>query len=147
MNQPRNEGTPTEGTSLGGGEIPTSRTGRRDPISVNENRSQSKGGRTVGTLTAVRVLPTGERALLVLPAVTADAPPLVREGIRRRQLVLMTDICPCGGRAVLPSREVRRAAAKGKQVARFAVRHEDDCPAIDDVLLERTRAWIAGGAA
>jgi hypothetical protein len=37
--------------------------------------------------------------VFLLPVIPDDAPPLVREGIARRRLVVICGECPCGGRS------------------------------------------------
>jgi hypothetical protein len=71
----------------------------------------------------------GHKTAYVLPVVPEDAPAAVREGIARRRLVALTGVCPCGARAVLPSRKERRAARRAGRVAWVLIEHESGCPA------------------
>lgn len=87
----------------------------------------------------------GDRTLFMLPAIADDAPPLVREGLARRRLVMLTGQCPCGANLVMPNRAQRRAAQRRREPVRVAVAHERDCPAVDDVLLPALDAWTGGG--
>jgi hypothetical protein len=71
----------------------------------------------------------GHRTAYVLPVVPEDASTDVREGIARRRVVALTGVCPCGARAVRPSREERRAARRAGRVAWALIEHESGCPA------------------
>lgn len=74
----------------------------------------------------------GNRTAYVLPVVPEDASADVREGIARRRVVALTGACPCGARAIWPSRRERRAAQRAGRVARVLVEHEPECPALLD---------------
>jgi hypothetical protein len=81
----------------------------------------------------------GHNALSVVPDLTEDLPPDIREGIARRRLVATGHPCPCGAAPVRLNRAQRRRITAQRrtgrtEVVRLAVVHEDDCPAADDVL-------------
>jgi hypothetical protein len=69
------------------------------------------------------------RVLFVLPQVAQDAPPNVKEGVRRRWVAAIGGECPCGG---------QRALGPGA----MSVEHEVDCPACDTVLGPTLRRWV-----
>lgn len=71
----------------------------------------------------------GHMIAYVLPVVSEDAPVAVREGIARRRLVALNGVCPCGARAVRPSRRERRDAQRAGRAAGVLVEHEAGCPA------------------
>jgi hypothetical protein len=75
--------------------------------------------------------------LYVLPQVPEDAPPEVREGIARRRLTALTGRCPCGAEAPLPI----PANVPAGVVSQPVIRHEDDCLAVDRVLVSHLRRW------
>lgn len=81
----------------------------------------------------------------VLPVAPDNAPPVVREGVVRRRLVIIRGECPCGARRALPNREQRRQMARDRRVATTAwqltVPHESDCPAVDEVLMAAGARW------
>ena len=85
----------------------------------------------------------GARAAFVLPVVPEDAPADVREGYARRRLVMLTGRCPCGAQRGMPNRAERRRAAAAHCPARSVTRHEDGCPACDDVLRAAVERWRA----
>lgn len=89
-------------------------------------------------------LPGVGRVGLLLPVIREDAEPVVREGLARRRLTLLTGRCPCGARLHLPNRATRRAMkrdrARGGGVWQVDVEHENDCPATDPRLDEVTSA-------
>ncbi|WP_226353783.1 hypothetical protein [Pseudonocardia sp. ICBG601] len=73
-----------------------------------------------------------ENSLAVVPAVTEDSAPRVREGLARRRQVAVTGRCPCGATMAIPSRAQRRAARRAaRRIHHVAVIHADSCPAID----------------
>ncbi|MDE3725338.1 hypothetical protein PWG71_28500 [Nocardiopsis sp. N85] len=81
----------------------------------------------------------GYKALSVVPDLTENLPPEIREGIARRRLVATGHPCPCGAAPVRLNRAQRRRIAAQRRhgntdVIRVPVIHEDDCPAADDVL-------------
>lgn len=82
----------------------------------------------------------GTRSLYVGPALREGLPPRLLEGLARRRLVGIGQPCPCGARLTVPSRAARRAAIRaGQQVLHVDVAHEEDCPPVDERLLQR--AW------
>jgi hypothetical protein len=85
----------------------------------------------------------GGRALVLGPGIPDAAPQLVREGIARRRLVVTGQPCPCGATLTLPSRQQRRAAQRRGEVLHIAIRHADDCPAGDEILLPALARWTA----
>ncbi len=93
------------------------------------------------THTARVVQLAGQRAIIVDYAIPDDAPQPIREGLARRSIVNSGQTCPCGARMVLPNRAQRRAG----RVTIGRIEHEDDCPAIDDLLVPALRLWMAGG--
>lgn len=72
------------------------------------------------------------RVGFVLPVLSEDLPPDLREAVIRRRLAVLGDGCPCGARAVLPNRDARRRAAQEHRQLAMTVIHEHDCPASDD---------------
>lgn len=80
------------------------------------------------------------RVAYVLPVVTEELPPQLREAVVRRRLAALEGRCPCGATMTLPNRaERRRAARDGRQLS-TTVEHETDCPASDD----RIAALVGG---
>ena len=77
----------------------------------------------------------GVRVLAVMPEVPDDAPPAVREGIARRNIVNNGGTCPCGARMVLPSRAERRRAKKQRRPVPVNVEHEHGCPAATEAIV------------
>ena len=71
----------------------------------------------------------------LLPVIPVDAPELVREGIARRRLVALEGRCLCGGQRLF-------APGANNQVAYLSFVHEDDCPAVDDILLDAIAEWV-----
>lgn len=82
----------------------------------------------------------GVRSLYIGPELRESLPPVVLEGLTRRRLVALGEVCPCGARLVMPSRAERRAAGKTSRGAVWSIQveHEDDCPAICPELLR----WV-----
>lgn len=68
-----------------------------------------------------------------------DAPPNLKEGIVRRNIVNGGGMCPCGAKVTLPSRRQRRKN-KG-QIMMLAASHTADCVASDEALLSAYRRW------
>lgn len=89
------------------------------------------------------VLPDGTRALIVDYVVPDDAPPDIREGLARRSLVNSGYQCPCGARMHPPSRASRRRAKRAGKALQGTAEHEADCPAGEEILVPRLRAWLA----
>jgi len=92
----------------------------------------------------------GQRAAILLPVIPDDAPDEIREGIARRRLTTLTGTCPCGARMAGPNREQRRQMDKdrrrgiaGQVVWSIEIQHEDDCPAVNNVLTEAIARWRA----
>ena len=83
----------------------------------------------------------GDTVAFVLPTVPDDAPEEIREGIARRRIVAVTGECPCGAVLILPNRAERRAAKRTGQPTHLRCEHEDDCPAVDHVLLAAIEEW------
>jgi len=83
----------------------------------------------------------GDTVLFALPHVPDDAPEPIREGIARRRITAIQGRCPCGAGMVLPNRAARRAAKRSGRMVHMTVEHEDDCPAVDDVLLAAIQEW------
>lgn len=79
-------------------------------------------------------LPTGGRALAVLPTIPVDAPYRVREGIARRRVTATTGTCPCGA-------TVDYDAAQAGRFNVAEVRHDARCPADTAKLLKEIRRW------
>ena len=78
------------------------------------------------------------KALVVLLPIPDDAPPRIREGLARRNLVNCGGTCPCGAVATLPNRRERR-----RGILDIRVEHEDGCPAIDSTLRRALALWQA----
>lgn len=73
----------------------------------------------------------GQRAAFLVPTIPDQAPELVREGIARRRLVVLTGTCPCGAVHQLPNRAERRRAQRAGRIIAASVEHDPRCPAID----------------
>jgi hypothetical protein len=82
----------------------------------------------------------GMRAAVVLLPVPEDAPPELREGLARRNIVNTGGTCPCGARLTL-NRAQRRAVARGGAMVPVQIEHEDDCPATDEALRPEIEHW------
>ncbi len=72
----------------------------------------------------------GERALILETEIPDDAPTDVKEGLARRAAVNAGGVCPCGARAILPNRAIRRRATRAGQAIQVTVPHELDCLAL-----------------
>jgi hypothetical protein len=83
----------------------------------------------------------GLRALVELLPMPEEAPPEVREGLARRNIVNTGGTCPCGARLVVPNRAVRRKAQRKGVVLPVRIEHEDGCPAITETLLAAIEQW------
>jgi len=81
---------------------------------------------------AVEKIIDGQRALVVVPALRDDDPPMLREAMARRRITSLTGVCPCGAVRVLPNRAQRRAAAGAGHAWQVDVVHAEDCPATDE---------------
>jgi len=64
------------------------------------------------------------RRLAIVPPLTEDQPPRIREGAARRRLTVTTGRCPCGARLVMPK-------LRAGDVVRIVVEHEPGCPATE----------------
>lgn len=85
----------------------------------------------------------GERVAVFTPVIPDDAPEEIREGLARRAIVNAGGTCPCGAVMRFPTRAERRRAPKRPGCVPAAVaRHEDDCPAVDEALIEAARRWL-----
>jgi hypothetical protein len=83
----------------------------------------------------------------VVPTLTEDAPPIVREGIARRRLATINGECPCGARRPRLNRELRRKLQReggGSEAYSVDIEHEDDCPAIAAETVAFVRGWRWG---
>lgn len=76
----------------------------------------------------------------VLPVVSEDLPPQLREAVICRRLAAVEGRCPCGATVTLPNREQRRRAAREGRQLTTTVEHEPDCPASDDRITALVRA-------
>jgi hypothetical protein len=81
-------------------------------------------------------LPSGGRALAVLPSIPEDAPFKVREGLARRRITATTGRCPCGATV-----DYEAAIAGRYSVAEAA--HDRLCPADTAKLIKAIRRWSA----
>ena len=72
----------------------------------------------------------GERALIVETEIPDDEPADVKEGLSRRAAVNAGRVCPCGTRAILPNRAVRRRATRRGQAIQVTAPHEPGCLAL-----------------
>lgn len=88
---------------------------------------------------AVLVDEDGRRTLYVGPELREDLPPDVLEGLARRRMVALGEVCPCGARLVVPNRAARRAARQRGPGLSVRVEHEPTCPAVCPGLL--TGRW------
>lgn len=81
---------------------------------------------------AVEKIIDGQRALVVVPALRDDDPPVLREAMVRRRITTLTGVCPCGAVRVLQNRAQRRADARAGRASYVPIVHADDCPATDE---------------
>ncbi len=83
----------------------------------------------------------GETVAFMLAEPPDDAPPEIREGIARRNLVAMGEPCPCGARFVMPNRAARRRATRNGEACRVTVEHDGHCPAVTANLHAAIARW------
>jgi hypothetical protein len=88
----------------------------------------------------------GLRALIQIPDIPDDAPDDVREGFARRTSLAAGGTCPCGAVITPPNRAQRRQLARDHANRAYGVwylrvEHEDDCPALEGLLIAATNRW------
>lgn len=88
--------------------------------------------------TQVVSLTIGDRpAHAVVPVITEETPPELREALARRALIIQTGECPCGGRlnfedaCLVAAHRGVLGRGYGVQTYRVPSRHAADCPASD----------------
>lgn len=83
----------------------------------------------------------GRRVAFVLADPPEDAPPAVREGVARRNLVATGGTCPCGAQFTMPNRAERRRNTRRGVPCHVDVQHEQSCPAVDETLTAAIARW------
>lgn len=81
----------------------------------------------------------------LVPRLSEDMTPELREGAARRRILLMTGVCPCGARLSSQQQTIimrRRVAGADITTLGARVRHNGDCPAANPELNELLRAHV-----
>jgi hypothetical protein len=98
-----------------------------------------------------RITMRGRPAVTNLPVIPADAPPRLREGLRRRRVAALRGRCPCGARRTTspfpPARTYQTQTlgyVAGSPAVDMPFQHRPECPAHDDLLGPALAQWQQG---
>jgi hypothetical protein len=78
----------------------------------------------------------GQRHAVAVPVIPSDAPPALREGLRRRRVAGTLGRCPCGAR-----RPEKPVYDPDTGMDWYPVDHTPDCPSHDQNLASAIAAW------
>lgn len=89
---------------------------------------------------AARDVPGVGRVAFVVPVISEDMPPQLKNALAARRLATIEGKCPCGATLHLPNREQRRRAQRSGRQLSATVAHEPACDAADERITALLRA-------